>query len=277
MNISSTLAKTEDGTVQINFAVPWDLVKTTREKVLTDLAKDVEVPGFRKGKAPLAKTAEKIPQNTIIEKTLTQLLPKALGDAITEHKLRPAIYPKFEVVSAKENEDWQIRAVTCELPGTELGDYKNTISSAGKAGSDSRTKEEKEQIVIKTLLESIKVKVPKLLLDEEVNVRLSNLLARIEKLGLSLETYLGSVGKTPESLRQEYEKQAESTISLELILNKIAEKEGINISDKETDEALKTASTDPKLAGKPISEEQKRIVRAVLARRTALDSLTSLL
>jgi hypothetical protein len=34
------------------------------------------------------------------------------------------------------------------------------------------------------------------LIDEEVNSRLSKLLERIEKLGLTLESYLSSIGKT---------------------------------------------------------------------------------
>src|SRR5258706_424878 len=88
---------------------------------------------------------------------------------------------------------------------------------------DSIIQKEKEQIVLKTLIDNIKVSIPKLLIDDEVNHRLSDLLARIEKLGLNLDSYLASVGKTPQSLREEYERQVKDGVSLELILNKIAD------------------------------------------------------
>ena len=53
--ITSTVAKEADGTIQITFSLPQEPVKKAREAVVADLAKDVEVPGFRKGKAPVAK------------------------------------------------------------------------------------------------------------------------------------------------------------------------------------------------------------------------------
>jgi len=36
-------------------------------KLLKELAKDIEIPGFRKGMAPLDKAAEKIPQSQLID------------------------------------------------------------------------------------------------------------------------------------------------------------------------------------------------------------------
>jgi len=47
------------------------------------------------------------------------------------------------------------------------------------------------------LLRNIKIEIPKLLIEEEVNTRLSQLLERIEKLGLDLEKYLQTIGKQP--------------------------------------------------------------------------------
>ena len=46
---------------------------------------------------------------------------------------------------------------------------------------------------------------------------------------MALESYLKSVGKTAEILRAEYEMQAKDAISLELILNAIADDEKIGV------------------------------------------------
>jgi len=289
---ASSFAKSDDGTIQITFTIPFDQIKKTREKVAAELGKEMEIPGFRKGKAPLDKILPRIPENTLIEKTLAKILPKLLAEAINKHKIKPAIYPKFELVKAVEGEDWQIRAVTCELPEIKLGDYKKTIAgtlraksiwtpASAKAAGDKPdkkiSKEEKEQEIIKALLETTKITIPKILLDEEVNHRLSSLLARLEKLGLTLETYLASIGKTAETLRTEYEKQASEALALDLILNKIAEKEKIEIDEKQIEETIKASTADPKLAERLDTPEQRRLIESVLKRRAALDSLSALL
>lgn len=273
--ISSTVAKSDDGTIQITFTVPYPTVKESQKTVIEEYAKTAEIPGFRKGKAPIDKVKEKIDPDTLIEKSLSRLLPKALGDAITQHKLRPAIYPKFEVIRANADEAWQIRAITCELPEVNLSDYKKIITQKEK--TKEQTREEKEQEVIKILLDSIKIDIPKILINEEVNSRLANLLQRIEKLGLTLESYLSSLGKNSETLRGEYETQAKNTIVLDLILNKISAEEKIQISEEQINDALKAASSDPKLFEKLNTPEQRLLVKGVLQRRSALDYLVSLL
>lgn len=285
--ITSTLAKQEDGSVQITFLVPWSIVEKSKVQALETLAKETEIPGFRKGKAPVEKVKENLSESLVIEKALGKLLPEALGQALRQYKLAPAIYPKFELISAKEQEDWQIRALTCELPDVGLGDYKAKISgeirakhiwtpTKGDSKDKGPSKEEKEQDVLRLLLSEVKLNIPKILIDEEVNSRLAALLERTEKLGLSLESYLSSVGKTPETIRAEYEIQAKNTISLELILNKIAEQEGIKITDTQIDEIIRASSQAPEAKTRLNIPEQRRLIYSFLARRAALDSLLNL-
>lgn len=287
--ITSVVAKGDDGTIQITFSLPYDIVKEEIEKSLQEYAKTAEVAGFRKGNAPLEKVREKVSEAALIEHALGHILPQAFGKAIEENKLKPVILPKFELIKAKEGETWEVRGKTCELPEVKLGDYKKEVLGEAKAkaiwtpGKDSQdqpkevSKEEKEQEVIKLLLEKVKIEIPHLLIEEEVNARLASLLDRIERLGLNLDSYLASVGKNPEILRKEYEIQAQNTISLELILNKIAEEEKIEIKDAQIDEIIKTTSGDPKMAEKLDTPEQRRMIKLVLARKAALDTLTNLL
>ena len=274
--ITSTIAKEDNGNIQITFTIPYALITSAQGTVVEEYAKEAEIPGFRKGNAPIEKVKEKIPAATLTERALAKILPEALSSAINENKIRPAIYPKFELISAKENENWQVRAITCELPMVVLPDYAKLIKAGIIKTPKELTKEEKEQKVIKVLLDSIKINIPKLLISEEVDARLSSLLQRIEKLGLSLEGYLGSIAKTPGKLREEYELQAKNTITIELILNEVIKEQKIDVSEKEVDEAIKAASADPKLAESLNTPEQRRFIKSVLARRAALDYLISL-
>ena len=60
LQISSVIARSDDGTVQITFTIPSVVIKKEEDLALVHLAQDLEVPGFRKGKAPIEKVREKI-------------------------------------------------------------------------------------------------------------------------------------------------------------------------------------------------------------------------
>lgn len=284
-----TVAKESDGTIQITFTVKKEVVSENQHKALTELGKEMEIPGFRKGNAPPEKVMDHVSREKLIENTLAGVLPKMLSDALIAEKIKPSVYPKFELVSAADGEDWQVRALTCEILPFDLSDYKTKIKGAvnltkiwtpghtGEEKSKEPSRTEKEQKIIEFLLDTVKPTVPKVLVEEEVNSRLSQLLSRIEKLGLTLDGYLTSIGKTPQTLREEYAKQSEEAIKIELILEKVAGTEKIIVTDAEVDEALRASASDPKMLERMDSPEQKNIIRSILSRRKALDFLLGLL
>ena len=299
-NITSTLAKSDDGTIQINITIPSSEIEKYKDEALEELSKDIEVPGFRKGNAPMDKVIERIPANTLAEATLSKILPKTFGEIITEKKIKPAIYPRFELISANEGEDWQVRAITCEVPEITLGDYRKAIKAevgskkiwtpgqekpkdadpdvvSGQEGSeDGKSKGQLEQEIIEILLKAVKIKIPAIIIEQEVNARLSRLLERIEKLGLTLDAYLASIGKTSESIRTEYEKQAKDALSLDFILDKIALEEKVTVDEKQVDAAIEASKADPNIPDSVNSADQRRVVKTILVRRATLDSLASL-
>ena len=72
--VNTTVARTDDGTIQITFSIPFSLIKPKREEASKLLSESAEVPGFRKGKAPIDKVMEHVNQNALLEKTLSCLL-----------------------------------------------------------------------------------------------------------------------------------------------------------------------------------------------------------
>ncbi len=285
-SITSVVARENDGNVQITFTIPFTIIKVAQDETVAEMARDMTVPGFRKGKAPLDKVREKIQESTLIEHSLSHILPRALADAIKEHSVRIAIYPKYELISAKEGENWQIRALTCELPKIKLGDYKKEIQGAARTSSlwtpgkgDAKkevTREEKESLVINALMDKVKFTVPRILIEEEVSSRLTNLLARIEKLGLALEAYLASIGKNPDTLRAEYQAQAKDAIALDLVLSKIVEEESLKVEPKEVESALQMSQNANGQIDPNDLESRKRVMESILKKRKALDFLVSL-
>lgn len=286
VNKKWTIAKTPDGTLQIIYTIPSSLIEKTSNEVLKEYAKKLNIPGFRKGKAPVTKVKEKIDANDYIQHTLSHILPELVGETIRTEKLKLAIYPKFELINAEDGKDWQVKALTCEIPDLKLGDYKkdllgearsNSLIVPGTKDKTESTKEEKDRIIINSILSSTKVDIPEILVDEEVNSRLSKLLDRIEKLGLSLDQYLTSVNKTAEDLRKEYRVQAKEALILDLVLLTIAEKEGIRVKESEVEDALKAAAVNEENLKQIDTPQQRNIIRTVLLKRSALDKLNSYL
>lgn len=287
--ISFVVARESNGNIQITFTIPFDSINQAKEETLKEMAKDVEIPGFRKGNAPLERVREAVPENKVIEHALSHLIPEALSEAIKKENLKLVIYPKFELINAEEGRDWQVRGTSCELPPVELGDYKKVVSGALRSGSiitpqnakaeESKSLEQiraqKEQTVIKSLIESTKLDIPEVLIREEADGRISSLLEKIEKLGLTLDSYLASIHKTAEDLRAGYATEAKEAIALDLILSKVADSENIKVDAKEVDSAMKVSAAS-RQEDKEKEDEQRRLIESILRRRKALDFLVSL-
>lgn len=272
-DIKSVVSREDNGNVSIIFTLPWETVKKAQEEALVHLGESIEIPGFRKGKAPVEKVKEKVSAGALVEHALGHILPEALGKSMTEHKLKLALYPKYELVKAEEGKDWEVKAISCELPEVKLPkDYKEKVAGEIRSISlkSEPTKEQKEEAILRWLLDNIKLELPSVLVQEEANSRLSQLLERLEKLGLALENYLNSVGKKAEDLKADYAKQAKDAISVDLVLNAVALDQNIKITKEEIEKALESTGA------KDAPEERRILIESILKRRSALDYLLNL-
>ena len=225
--MTTALNRLTDGTIELTINIPRVKVKREYERAIEEMVKQTEIKGFRKGKAPRNLVEEKADKNKIYEEVLKNLVPEVYLEAVREHNLKPIVNPQVRVISLEENKDWQIQAVTCEQPKTELGDYKIAIKGETAASKilvpgkkETPEKEKEEQVLAKifrALLKTVKTTIPKILITEEVNRMLARLVDQTSKLGLSIEQYLSKIGKTGDQLMAEYTQQAEETLKLELI------------------------------------------------------------
>lgn len=287
----SNLTRLPDGSIELLITIPWDEVKKTYEKVVDQQVMQAEVAGFRKGKAPRAVVEEKLDKTKTYEEVLKDLIPAAYGKAVEEQKIRPIVQPKIELKEAVEQKDWIVRALTCEKPTLTLGEYKKAIADLKAAklkkiwvpgqdpstssGPEDKDKPQKPTLdeILKALYDHVTIKIPQLLTEHETNRLLSDLIDQTKKLGMSVEQYLSSTGRTADTIRKEYEDQAQRTLTLEFALEEIADKEGILISDDDIETVLKTAKTDDE---KKALQAQRYYVASVLRRQKTIDFLASL-
>jgi FKBP-type peptidyl-prolyl cis-trans isomerase (trigger factor) len=275
--MKSILARQDDGTIQLTITIPWETVTKTQKEVTEEYMKSTELPGFRKGKAPRKLVEGSINQDRLREDILKKLLPEAYVEALKEHDIKPILNPKIHVEKLEEAKDWVFVAYTAEAPEITLGDYKDAVKKVtakskiivpGKEPQPASFEE-----IASALMENTTIKIPKIIIDQEVDRLLAQTLDEVKRLGLTLDQYLASTGRNTETLRQEYEKKAENDIKLEFILQKIAESEKISVEDKEIDEAIAQAKTD---AEKQNLQGNRYLLASIIRQQKTLDFLKNL-
>jgi len=279
--------KQPDNSLVLMVTVPLARIKSEYQKTLKNFAAKTEIPGFRKGKAPQEKVEKTVGKEKIYQEMIKTFLPRLYQEVIAQEKIHPIVNPKVTLVTAKEDKDWQIKFVTCEVPPVKLGNYKEKIKDALSKGKiwTPENKEEKESsspeaekqknltTIINILNKTVKAIIPQILIEEELNQKLAQLIEKTEKMGLSLEQYLASLGKTSKQIKEEYEKEIKTNWRLELALNKIADQEKITVSQEEIEKMIKKAPSEKE---RKQLESQRYVLASILRRQKTLEFLQSL-
>ena len=84
------------------------------------LVKRVNIPGFRKGKAPRAILERHIGQESLLSETIDELVPQAYEKALKEQEIEAFAQPQIEVV---QTDPLIFKAVVPLRPLVKLGDY----------------------------------------------------------------------------------------------------------------------------------------------------------
>lgn len=279
--MTAALKKQPDGTIELTITIPSLEVKKVWQEVVDDTTKNAKLSGFRKGKAPKKLVEENLDTAKVQEETLRKLLPQTYVEAVKQHNLNPIISPRIHVnpesLAGGPEKDWQFTAFTCEKPEIDLKNYKEEVKKiTAKSKIVIPGKEPVEPSlddIVKALTESATVTVPRILVDGEVERLLSQTIDDVKKLGLTLDQYLASTGKTPEALRDEYAKKATNDIKLEFVLQKVGETENITVEPKEVEEAIQKAKTDEERKN---LETNRYLLASILRQQKTLDFLKNL-
>jgi trigger factor len=92
------------------------------EKAYRRLSQRVEVPGFRKGKAPASMLERHIGRARVVREALDILIPEAYNQAIEEEDVDAIDQPSIELVN---DEPLAFKATVPIRPTVELGEYEN--------------------------------------------------------------------------------------------------------------------------------------------------------
>lgn len=116
--------KTENGYGVLTFEISEPQKKVAIDKAFNKVKKNLNVPGFRKGKVTRSVFNRMFGETSLYEDALNNVLPVAYPLAVEEAGIDPVAQPEISVESLNNDEPWVIKAKVAVKPVVKLGQFE---------------------------------------------------------------------------------------------------------------------------------------------------------
>src|SRR5690606_7983206 len=101
-----------------------EFIATFDEKALADFAKEIEIDGFRKGKAPLDMVKKHVGELRIFEEASQRAIQEIIPTILIEEKVDAITLPHVHLTKIAIGQPVEFRMHFFVMPTIELADYK---------------------------------------------------------------------------------------------------------------------------------------------------------
>lgn len=115
-----TTSEIEGSQVVLDMEIEPERVDRALDRAYRRVVSRVNVPGFRRGKAPRVLVERLIGREALMNEALEILIPEAYEEAVRQTGIEPVDQPKLDVISA---EPLAVKATVPVRPKVVLGDY----------------------------------------------------------------------------------------------------------------------------------------------------------
>lgn len=106
--------------VALTIELDPDTVNTALDKAYRQMVNQVNIPGFRRGKAPRYILERYVGREELTERAVRNILPQTVQDAIEEQKIDALDVGNVEIVNL---DPLQVKVIVIQSPVVEVGDY----------------------------------------------------------------------------------------------------------------------------------------------------------
>lgn len=120
-----------------------------------------------------------------------------------------------------------------------LEEYRKDLENSVRTRKERAVESSVEQQLVQAIIGKVEAEVPQVMIDREVDEIINSFDMQLRDQGMNLETYLKYTQGTVESLRDQYRERAEQQVKVRLGLGKIAELEGLEVTEEEIEAEYK--------------------------------------
>jgi len=124
--VKTTVTELPDSRLRVEAEVPAEAVEKGIQRAARDLAREMRLPGFRKGKAPPSLVVQRLGYGAVLQEAIRESLPRWYEEALLGSGISSVGDPDIEIVSAPEAEGDPL-SFKFEIgvrPKATLGEYK---------------------------------------------------------------------------------------------------------------------------------------------------------
>lgn len=310
MKFTSHITELPDAEIEITVDIALEDLEKERAQVIANFAKNLSLPGFRKGKVPLERAVSEIGEMRILEAVAQEAIANAYPEILERHAIKALGRPHVSITKMAPGNPLSFRIKTNVFPTFTLPDYKkiartifaeplntevppeevdeailqlrkmrkhstlieqhvegeplpkltdvgeddlpevdeayvktlgsftsveefkNKLTENLRQEKESREYEKQRMKVVEALIEATKIELPAVIIQYELSRMHSEFEHELTRAGVSFDDYLKNVGKTRADLEETWHPEAKKRSLMQIILNEIAEKEGLE-PDKE--------------------------------------------
>ena len=120
-----------------------------------------------------------------------------------------------------------------------LDEYKKSIRERLEKTANEHADSEFHSALLEKAAENMEVELPTAMVEEQIDSMINELAQNLQYQGISLELYLQYLGQDARSFRESQREQAEKRCRLQVLVDKIAAVEDIQVTDEEINEEYK--------------------------------------
>ena len=181
-----------------------------------------------------------------------QIVGHTIGDAFDVNVTFPADYHAKELADKAAVFAVKLNGIKeTELPAADdefakdvsefdtFAEYQTDVRAKMQERNEKAADAAFEENLIDALIANMSGDIPTVMLDEETDNFVRDYENRLRMQGLDLETYFKFTGMNVEKLKEQLRPQAEKQVKLRLILEEIAKKENLAVSDEDIEAEYK--------------------------------------
>ena len=118
------MEKLEKNIVKLEITVEAKRFNESLKKSSAKNSKTINIPGFRKGKAPMSIIKKMYGEGVFFEDAINFCCDDTYPEALKEYDISPLDYPQIDIVQIGEGKDFVYTASVAVVPEVIMGEYK---------------------------------------------------------------------------------------------------------------------------------------------------------